>query len=364
MQIKIPCVLMRGGTSRGPYFLASDLPLDEATRDRVLLAAMGSPHTLQVDGLGGGHPLTSKVAIVSLSERPDADIDFLFAQVSVDRPVVDTSPNCGNMIAGVAPFAIEAGLIPAEIGETRVRIHNRNTGALVDAFIQTPGGQVEYEGTTVIDGVGGTAAPVKLNFMNAAGSKTGALFPTGRLREEIDGVEVSLVDYAMPMLLLKAESVGLAGDESAEDIDQMPDLLARLERMRLEAGRRMGLGDVTGRVIPKIGVLSAPKFGSITSRYFVPDRCHKAHAVTGALCVATAASITGTVAADVTRVTPGGPFVLEHPSGRIDIDLDIQLADEANAIAVQRAAVLRTTRRIFEGSLLVPSAVWPQRAGA
>lgn len=258
--LRIPCVLMRGGTSRGPFFLEQDLPAEPAERDRVLLAAMGSPHLLQLDGLGGGNSLTSKVAIVSRSSRPDADVDYLFAQVAVERAHVDLGPNCGNMLSAVGPFAIEAGLVPALDGETPVRIHNRNTGALVEATVQTPGGIVAYDGATAIDGVAGTAAPIKLNFLEAIGSKTGALLPTGSARSEIDGVPVTLVDYATPMLLLRAADLGLAGDETPPELDADPALLARLEQLRREAGRRMGLGDVAGRVIPKVGVLAgAPR---------------------------------------------------------------------------------------------------------
>jgi len=357
MQIRIPCVLMRGGTSRGPFFLASDLPQDAAERDRVLLAVMGSPHALQVDGIGGANPLTSKVAIISPSRHPDADIDFLFAQVAVDRPLVDTSPNCGNMLAGVGPFAIEAGLVPAADGETRIRIQNLNTGALIDAFVQTPGGEVSYEGTSAIDGVAGFAAPIRLNFLDAAGSKTGALFPTGQVIEAIDGVEVTLVDYAMPMMLLDAASVGLAGNETAEAIDAMPGVLARIETMRRQAGLRMGLGDVADKVIPKVGLLSAPTFGTITSRYLVPLQCHKAHAVTGAACIAAASRIPGTVAARLAGAGEG-PVVIEHPSGRIDIDIDAGQVEGEGTPVIRSAALIRTARRVFEGNVLIPAEVW------
>lgn len=354
--IKIPCVLMRGGTSRGPYFLASDLPADPAARDRVLIAAMGSPHMLQVDGIGGGHALTSKVAIVSRSERADVDVDYLFAQVAIDRAFVDTSPNCGNMLSGVGPFAIESGLVAAQDGETTVRIFNRNTKALVEATIRTPGGVVQYDGEAAIDGVPGTAAPIRLVFLDAVGSKTSGLFPTGQTSEMIDGVRVTLADYAMPMMLVAAADLGIAGDETAEVLDANTALLARIQALRLEAGRRMGLGDVSKLVIPKVGLLSAPRRGgTITSRYFVPDRCHKSHAVTGGLCVAVASRTPGTVAYDLAAPPASeatrGAVAIEHPSGRIDIDLGFA-ADGS----VARAGVIRTARRIFEGNLLVPAA--------
>lgn len=345
----VPCVLMRGGTSRGPFFLESDLPADPAARDEFLLTVMGSPHQLQVDGIGGANPLTSKVAIVSKSQRPDADVDYLFAQVSVDKPIVDTGPNCGNMLSAVGPFAIESGLVPAQDGETIVRIFNRNTSSLVEAVIQTPGGFVEYEGDTAIDGVNGTAAEIRLSFGDAAGGKTGALFSTGHRRETIDGVDVSLVDYAMPMMLLDARDVGLDGAETPAEIDANTALFERIERMRLEAGRRMGLGDVTGSVIPKVGLLSPPrKGGTITSRYLVPDSCHRSHSATGALCVAAASRVEGTVAFDL-AARDGAVVTIEHPGGKIPIALT------AKDGAVTRAEFVRTARRIFEGAVLVPS---------
>lgn len=349
--LRIPCVLMRGGTSRGPFFLESDLPAEPGARDRVLLAAMGSPHLLQLDGLGGGNSLTSKVAIVNRSSRPDADVDYLFAQVAIDRAHVDLGPNCGNMLSAVGPFAIEAGLVPAAEGETVVRIHNRNTASLIEATVQTPGGLVDYDGATAIDGVAGTAAPVKLSFLEAVGSKTGALLPTGLAREEIDGIPVTLVDYAMPMLLVSAGDFGLAGDEMPTVLDADAMLLARLEGIRREAGRRMGLGDVAGRVIPKVGVLSpARRGGSLTSRYFTPDRCHRSHAVTGALCVAVASRIGGSVAAEMLSPGTDSLVAVEHPSGTIQIDLSLDAAGQ-----VARASLVRTARRIFEGNVIVPA---------
>src|SRR5919109_3749351 len=266
--IRIPCVLMRGGTSKGPFFLASDLPQDPKTRDAVLLAIMGSPHVLQVDGIGGAYPQTSKVAIISRSADDRADIDYLFAQVSVDKAIVDTSPNCGNMLAGAGPFAIEAGLWPARDGETSLRIRNVNTGVIVEQTVQTPGGRVAYAGHQAIPGVAGTAAPIKISFIDAAGSVAGRLLPSGKPAEEIGGLIVSLIDYAMPMMLLRAADVGLTGIESAEAIDTNRALFAKLEPMRREAGRRMGLGDVSDLVVPKIGLLSAsPQAGGIPPRH-------------------------------------------------------------------------------------------------
>jgi 2-methylaconitate cis-trans-isomerase PrpF len=345
---------MRGGTSRGPYFLESDLPSDELARDRLLIAAMGSPHTLQVDGIGGGHALTSKVAIVSRSKRPKIDVEYLFAQVSVDRAFVDTSPNCGNMLAGVGPFAIESGLVHPTPGETTVRIFNRNTEAVIEAIVKTPGGIVTYEGDAAIDGVNGTAAPIKLSFFDAVGSKTSGLLPSHHVVEEIDGVQATLIDYAMPMMLVAAADLGVAGDETAEALDANRPLLARIQQLRSEAGRRMGLGDTSKLVIPKVALVSAPRHGgAITSRYFVPDRCHRSHAVTGALCVAVASRMKGTVAhklAPLVAEEARSAVAIEHPSGRIDVDLAFG-ADGT----IARASLIRTARRIFEGNILIPA---------
>ncbi len=347
---------MRGGTSRGPYFKASDLPSEIAERDRVLLSVMGSPHPMQVDGIGGTYIPTSKVAIVSLSDRDDADVDYLFAQVSVTEAIVDTKPNCGNMLSGVGPFAIEEGMVPVQGAETRVRVHNVNTGALVEETVQTPGGRVTYEGGQAIDGVTGTAAPIRMAFTNTEGAVTGALFASGERREEIEGIPVTLIDNAMPMMMLRAEAVGLRGDETAEDIDEMRDMFAILERMRLEAGRRMGLGDVSDLVTPKIGLLSAPrKGGTITSRYLTPHECHRAHAATGAICLATACCTDGTVAAEVigAPIRESGTVVIEHPSGRIEVAVELA-PDTDGGMRVSRTEILRTARRIFEGHVFVP----------
>lgn len=353
---RIPCVIMRGGTSRGPYFKASDLPADTAGRDRVLLAVMGSPHPMQVDGIGGSYPQTSKVAIVGPSARDDTDVDYLFAQVSVDDAVVDTRPNCGNMLSGVGPFAIEEGMVPAQDPETRVRVFNINTGAIIEQTIQTPGGRVTYEGDQAIDGVPGTAAPIRMAFANTEGAVTGALFASGERREEIDGVAVTLIDNAMPMMLLRADSVGLRGDETPDEIDENRAMLARVEALRMEAGRRMGLGDVSGLVVPKVGLLSAARHGgTIASRYLVPHSCHRSHAATGAICLATACCLDGTVAAEVIGGAFGqsGDVIIEHPAGRIDVGVTLE-ADGQGGMRVARTEILRTARRIFEGFVYVP----------
>ena len=359
MQTRIPCALLRGGTSRGPFFLTADLPADAKQRDDVLLAAMGSPHEYQVDGIGGANPLTSKVAMISKSRHPGADVDYLFAQVLVNEKLVDTKPNCGNMLVAVGPFAIEAGLVPARHPETMVRIFNVNTQALVESIVQTPGGQVTYEGDAAIDGVPGTAAPVKLNFKSAIGSVTGKLLPTGRALDVIDGVEVSCVDVAMPMILMRAEQFGKSGHESAAELDADRELYARMEPIRRKAGELMGMGDVSKLVVPKIGLLAKPrKGGTIASRYFVPYSCHKAHAVTGTVCVASACAIPGTVAAQIAPLpaAPQGVVKIEHPSGMIAIELDVEL--QSSPPVMRRAALIRTARRLFDGHVYVPAAVW------
>lgn len=365
MQTRIPCVIMRGGTSRGPFFLASDLPADAPTRDAVLLAVMGSPHEYQVDGIGGAISVTSKVAIVDRSRRREADVDYLFAQVGIAEAVVDTKPNCGNMLVAVGPFAIEAGLVPAADPETTVRIFNVNTGALVEATVQTPGGAVTYSGDVAIDGVPGTAAPVKLNFRSAIGSVTGKMLPTGRPLDRIEGVEASCVDIAMPIVMMRAADLGKSGYETPAELDADRALMERLEAIRRKAGALMGMGDVSQRVVPKVALLAPPRgTGAISSRYFVPDACHRAHPVTGTVCIAAACTIPGTVASQIApRLrAPQGFVRIEHPSGTMLIDLDFELA--AGRPELRRAALVRTARRIFEGHVCVPARLWagPARA--
>ena len=357
-QRAIPCLYMRGGTSRGPYFLAEDLPDDVATRDRVLLAAMGSPDPRQIDGIGGAVTLTSKVAIVSKSSQPGADVDYLFAQVSIDRAFVDTAPSCGNMLSGVGPFAIERGLVEASDDQTRVRIYNVNTQSRIEALIETPGGRVEYEGAQTIDGVPGSAAPILLNFSDIVGSKTGALFPTGVASEEIDGLSVTCIDVAMPMILFSAAELGLTGYETNE---LMADegLLARIENARREAGRRMGLGDVTELVIPKVGLLARPRAGGVvSSRYLTPHRLHAAHAVTGGICVGSAAMLDGTIAAPLADrdAVRDGVVRIEHPSGSLDVALTI--AGTPERPTVESAGIVRTARKILDGNVFVPASTW------
>jgi 4-oxalomesaconate tautomerase len=358
-QTALPCVLMRGGTSKGPYFLADELPQDAATRDKVLLAVMGSPDRRQIDGLGGADSLTSKVAIVSRSSRPGADVDYLFAQVRMAEPVVDITPNCGNMLSGVGPFSIERDLISAQDGETTVRVFNVNTGAMIHVTVQTPGRQVQFEGDVAIDGVPGTGAPILLNFVEAVGSKTGRLLPTSRVRDTVEEVEVSCVDLAMPIVIARASDFGKTGAETRDELNADRSLFHRIEPVRQAAARLMGMGDVAGKVVPKLCLVSPPRHGgTITSRYFVPDACHSAHAVTGTLCLAAACGLPGSIT-DGIAVLPPGPrrrIVIEHPSGTIAAEFELEGSPEAPII--RRAALVRTARKLMEGSVFIPASVW------
>lgn len=360
MQIGIPCLFMRGGTSRGPYFLKEDLPSDERVRNKILLAVMGSPDERQIDGIGGATTLTSKVAILSPSEHPWADVDFLFAQVNVLTPKVDVSPSCGNILAGVGPAAIEKNLVSADInGKTTVKIRAVNTGALIESVVCTPGGQLTYEGDTAIDGVPGTAAPILLNFMNIVGSKTGKLLPTGYLSEEIEGIQVTCIDVAVPMAIAQAEALGKTGYETKAELDADTAFLERIEAIRRIAGERMGLGNVANSVIPKFAMIAPPRQGgSITSRYFVPDTCHAAHAVTGAICVASCTLLQGSVADGIAKVTDSEQqnIIIEHPSGKIEISLVIR--QQGSEIVIERAGLLRTARLLFSGNVYISSHLW------
>ncbi|MBW6494200.1 MAG: 4-oxalomesaconate tautomerase [Burkholderiaceae bacterium] len=362
MQTTIPCLLMRGGTSRGPYFDAADLPPDRTTLARVLLSALGSGHPLQIDGVGGGASVTSKVAMLSRSRHPEADVDYFFAQVG--DTAVDFGPTCGNILAGVGPAAIEMGLVAPGGELTRVRINCVNTGALVHAAVRTSGGSVVYDGEARIDGVPGSAAPILLDFMGVVGSQTGKLFPTGRSREEIAGIEVSCVDVAVPMLIARSADFGLSGYETPAEIDADRAFYERMEPIRQEAGRRMGLGDVAGRVIPRVALLAPARFGgTVTSRYFVPQNCHPSHAVTGAICVGACLLAPDTVAATIVipeRSVQPTPIIIEHPSGRIEVAIACRGAGED--FEIECAGVLRTARKIMAGTLFVPGAVWAPAA--
>lgn len=338
---------MRGGTSKGGYFLADDLPADPARRDAFLVRVMGSPDRRQIDGLGGGDPLSSKVAVVRPSARPGVDVDYLFLQVFVDRPVVTDRQNCGNILAGVGPFAIERGLVPARDPRTHVRIYMENTGQIAEATVETPGGRVTYEGNARIDGVPGTAAPVGLLFRDTAGSSCGALLPTGRAEDEILGLRATLIDNGMPSVLLAAADLGLAGDEAPELLEADAGLRARLEAIRLAAGPRMRLGDVAAASVPKMVLLSPPGAGgAIRTRSFIPHELHRAIGVLGAVTVGTACLLPEGPAARLARVPPGNPKALsvEHPTGEFTV-----LASLSEAGEVISTGVLRTARKLADG---------------
>lgn len=341
------CMWMRGGTSKGGYFLADDLPADPAARDAFLLRVMGSPDARQIDGMGGADPLTSKVAVVRKSDRPGVDVDYLFLQVFVDRPVVTDAQNCGNILAGIGPFAIERGLVAARDGETPVSIYMENTGQVAVARVQTPGGRVTYAGEARIDGVPGTSAPLPIVFKDTAGSSCGALLPTGNAVDVIDGVEVTLIDNGMPVVVMRAADMGITGTETREDLEANDALRAKLEGIRLKAGPLMNLGDVADKSVPKMTMVSAPREGgAIATRTFIPHRCHASIGVLGAVSVATACALPGSPAAAL-AVMPQGrerTVSVEHPTGEMTVVLTMGEAGE-----VETAAILRTARKLFDG---------------
>lgn len=340
---------MRGGTSKGGYFLAEDLPADTAARDAFLLRIMGSPDPRQIDGMGGADPLTSKVAVVKRSDRPGVDVDYLFLQVFVDKAVVTDAQNCGNILAGVGPFAIERGLVAAQGDETRVTIHMDNSGQIAIATVQTPGGTVRYDGDARIDGVPGGAAPVPLEFRDTAGSSCGALLPTGNPFDEVVGVRVTLIDNGMPCVVMRAADVGVTGYEDRETLDNDMALKARIEAIRLAVGERMNLGDVTDKSVPKMMLVAPPRNGgAVTVRSFIPHRAHASIGVLGAVSVATACLIEGSPAAQVATLGEGRRKTLsvEHPTGETTCVMELD-ADGA----VVSAAMLRTARKLMDGEV-------------
>lgn len=363
IQKTIRCTFMRGGTSRGPYFLASDLPATREEIGRVLLAVVGSPDARQIDGLGGATTLTSKVAIVSPAAKAEKqDVDYLFAQLSPTSDTVDWGPTCGNMLAGVGPFAIEMGLVTPQEGETKVLIRAVNTGALVEAVVQTPGRRVTYQGDTAIAGVPGTAAPVLLNFADAVGGASGALLPTGNAIDRIEGVDVTCMDICMPVVIARAADLGKTGRETAKELDADKDFMARIEVIRRAASLAMGMGDATGRVIPKFAIVAPPATaeGAILARYFTPLATHEAMAVTGGICIASAAMYPGTVAAEMARVTAADrqAVVIEHPTGSMEAVIT-RSRDAAGGVTIETGGTLRTARRIMTGEVHVPPGAWP-----
>jgi 4-oxalomesaconate tautomerase len=372
MQTAIPTLFMRGGSSRGPFFLASDLPSDIPTRDRVLLAVMGSPDRRQIDGLGGAHPLTSKVGIVSLSQAPGVALDFLFAQLQPDKSTVDTTPNCGNMLAGVVPFALERGLITPQGDTTTVRVLTLNTDMQCDVTVQTPliGGrrQVQYHGDAKIDGVPGSSSPITINFLDTAGSVCSGLLPTGQVLDVVtvegSGFEsftlpVTCIDNGMPLVMFKASDIGRTGYETVAELNADVELKTRIEALRIKTGHLMGLGDVTTKNYPKMTLIAAPREGgSLCTRSFIPHVCHDAIGVLAAVTVGTACVLKGTVCEGVAVMVEQGDSKIvsvEHPTGEFSVELGL---DPANPQNVTRAALLRTARLIMRGEVMVPHSLW------
>ncbi|MFK8077850.1 MAG: 4-oxalomesaconate tautomerase [Granulosicoccus sp.] len=357
-QTAIPYVFMRGGTSRGPYFNRAHLPDDLETLARVLIAAIGSGHPLNIDGIGGGRPVTTKVAMLSKSSIKNCDIDYFFAQVSVDDQQVDFKPSCGNILSGVAAASVELGLVRPTSDTTTVRIRAVNTNARVTATIETPDG-VNYDGSTVIDGVPGSASPVQLQFMDTIGGVTGAFLPTGNCTDVFDGIEVTCMDVAMPMVIAKARSFGLSGYETVEELDNNAIFFQQMEAIRLQAGMAMGLGDVSQSVAPKFGLLAHPVAGgSMTCRYFMPWNCHPTMAVTGAQCLASCILTPNTVAADMAPTIEDNPatITLEHPCGQIDVIVKYERGQ--SGFKPLSAGLVRTARKLADGNVYIPANVW------
>jgi 4-oxalomesaconate tautomerase len=352
---------LRGGSSKGLYFRAADLPADPALRNRVLLATMcgaGPEDKRQIDGLGGGDPLTSKVAIVSRSTRAGVDLEYEFVQVVVGGNATDTTQNCGNILAGVVPFAIEAGLLPAGNPETRARVHLTNSGSLCDVVVQSPGGRVDYSGNARIDGAPGTSAPVLCNYLDLAGSTCGKLLPTGNLVDSIDGVSVTCIDNGMPVVVIRATDLACTGYESPDELNANAGLKARLERIRLQVGPLMNLGNVTSKVVPKMALIAPPQAGGVIhTRTFIPHVCHAAIGVLGAVSIATACVIPGTVAQGLAALPKSGNIhSVEHPSGEFSVTLEI---DHTGPLPVVRqAGLLRTARLLSRGEVFIPAGIW------
>ncbi|WP_116132741.1 4-oxalomesaconate tautomerase [Tropicimonas sp. IMCC34043] len=358
-QTGIPYLFMRGGTSRGPYFRREDLPRDRETLSEVLIRAVGSGHSLNIDGIGGGSAVTTKVAMLSVSDDPWADVDYFFAQISVDTRMVDYKPSCGNILSGVGPAAIEMGIVPAKDGVTEVKIRAVNTGSKVVARVQTPRGIVTYEGQERIDGVPGAAAPITLNFTETVGAATGRFLPTGNLQDQFRGIAVTCMDVAMPMVIARATDFGLTGQESRDELDGNRDFFAAMEQVRLEAGAAMGFENVAESVVPKFGLLApARNGGSVAARYFMPWSTHPTMAVTGAQCLAACALTPGTVSdglVDRPQISPAR-IVLEHPSGQIDLTVDFDMHD--GALRLHSVGLVRTARKLADGKVYVPTGLW------
>jgi 4-oxalomesaconate tautomerase len=350
----IPCTMMRAGTSKGVYFLKSDLPENDRERDRVLLQIMGSPDKRQVDGIGGANPLTSKVAIINKSERPGVDVDYLFAQVFVDEPIVGYGQNCGNILAGVGQFAIEKGLVVASDPTTDIVVYMINSGDEAIITLMTPDKVVTYEGDTSIDGVLGKAAPVSLNFLNTAGSFCGLLLPTGNSVDIIDSIKLTCIDNGMPLVIMQASDFGITGNETIEQLETNKKLAARIENIRLQAGPMMNLGDVRDQAVPKMMLVSMPRNGGIiATRSFIPHRCHSTIGVFAAVTVATACFIPGTQAAIIAGElnNAGTRVLIEHPGGAMEVDIEVEISNDN--IKLKRSGFLRTARKLYEGKVFI-----------
>lgn len=350
-QTGVRAMVMRGGTSKGLYFVASDLPADIGERDAFLLGAMGSPDPRQIDGLGGAHPLTSKVAVVSPSPDDDADVDYLFLQVMVDRPVVTDAQNCGNILAGVGPFAVERGLVDAPTGTTTsVRIRMINTGGVALATFAVRDGRPHYAGEASIAGVPGTGSPIRVDFADTAGSSCGSLLPTGNVTDVVDGIRVTLIDNGMPVIVVNAADVGADGYADPAELEANTNVREQIERIRLLAGPMMGLGDVRQLTVPKVTLVAPPRAGgSLCTRTFIPHRCHDAIGVLGAVSVATAALLPGTPAAAVSALPVDGTVVVEHPTGTFDVGVEMATVD--GLVTVQRSGIIRTARKLMDGTV-------------
>lgn len=352
-QIQIPFMQFRGGSSKGIYFLADDLPADPEQRNQLILDAVGRDAG-QIDGLGGGTPLSSKVAIISTSKEPGVDVDYLFVQVVVGEERIDTTPNCGNILAGVGPFAIETGLVPISGDETRVVVRMLNTDKLCELVLQTPGQELSYAGDARIDGVAGSAAPIICNYTDLAGAVTGSLLPTGNKVDLINGIEISCIDNGMPVVVMRAADLGVTGYETPSELDANTGLKEKLELIRLQIGPRMNLGDVEGAAVPKMCLVSAPKNGGlINTRTFIPYKCHEAIGVLGAVSVATVCLLPGTVASKLAKPAAGQLQSVEHPAGEFSIRLELDSG--LDPTGVKSAGVLRTARLLSRGHLYVPA---------
>jgi 4-oxalomesaconate tautomerase len=343
----IRCMIMRGGTSKGAFFVESDLPSRDEERDQLLMKIMGTPDPRQVDGMGGAHPLTSKVAIASSTDDADTDVEYLFLQLGVDQPIVTDRQNCGNLLAAVGPFALERGLIYVPNGDASVRIRMRNTGGVAVARFKVRDGAPVYEGRTSISGVPGRAGEISIDFLDIAGGTTGALLPSGNTVDEIDGVAVTLIDNGMPVVVMRADDLGVSGYEECQELESNSDLRARVETIRLEAGPLMNLGDVSGATVPKMTLVAPPlKGGTVSTRTFIPHRCHDAIGVLGAVSVATACLLPDTPGNHMADLgTPNGLITLEHPTGAFDVRVELDGQE------VVRAGIIRTARKLMDGQV-------------